>query len=230
MKKHFIISLLVFTTFFSVLPTKKSEAVVWEVVKEALKKIIKAIDLEVQRLQNKTIALQNAEKQIENALSKTKLKEISDWANKQRELYKKYYDELVKVKNAIALFQKVKYIIERQQQLVEEYNHAFGLFKQDSHFTPKEINYMSGVYSGILGESIQNMKELALVIYSFSTQMSDGKRLELIDNIAGKIEKNFAVLRRFNSQNIGISLQRSKSEIDRQHMERLYGIKDITNN
>lgn len=221
--------LLVFTTFFSVLPTKKSDAFAWVVVKEALKKIIKAIDLQVQKLQNKTIALQNAEKQIENALSKTKLKEIADWANKQKGLYKKYYDELVKVKNTIALFQKVKYIIERQQGLVEEYNHAFSLFKQDNHFSPKEINYMSSVYTGILGESVRNMKELALVINSFSTQMSDGKRLELIDKIAGKIEKNFAVLRRFNSQNIGISFERSKSETDRQHMERLYGMKAITN-
>lgn len=227
MKKHFIIGLLVLTTFFTVLPTKKSEAVVWEVVKEALKKIIKAIDLQVQKLQNKTIALQNAEKQIENALSGTKLKEIADWANKQRELYKKYYDELVKVKSAIALFQKVKYIIERQQGLVEEYNHAFSLFKQDSHFTPQEINYMSGVYTGILNESVRNMKELALVINSFSTQMSDGKRLELIDKIADKIEKNFSVLRGFNSQNIGISLERSKSERDREHIKNLYGITGI---
>lgn len=222
--------MLALTTFFTVLPTKKSEAVVWEVVKEALKKIIKAIDLEVQRLQNKTIALQNAEKQIENTLSGTKLKEISDWANKQKELYKKYYDELVKVKNTIALFQKVKHIIERQQELVEEYNHAFGLFKQDGHFTPKEINYMSGVYTGILNESVRNMKELALVINSFSTQMSDGKRLELIDNIAGKIERNFSVLRGFNSQNIGISLQRSKSDRDREHIKNLYGIISLSNN
>ncbi|TAM97123.1 MAG: conjugal transfer protein TraI [Chitinophagaceae bacterium] len=230
MKKHFVIGLLVFTTFFSVLPTKKSDAFAWVVVKEALKKIIKAIDLQVQKLQNKTIALQNAEKQIENSLSKTKLKEISDWANKQKELYKKYYDELVRVKNTIALFQKVKHIIERQQGLVEEYNHAFSLFKQDRHFTPKEINYMSGVYTGILNESVRNMKELALVINSFSTRMSDGKRLELIDNIADKIEKNLSVLRQFNSQNIGISLQRSGSERDREHIKNLYGIISLSNN
>lgn len=228
MKKHLIIGMLALTTLFTVLPTKKSEAVVWEVVREALKKIIKAIDLEVQKLQNKTIALQNAEKQIENTLSKTKLKEISDWANKQRELYKKYYDELVKVKSAIAPFQKVKHIIERQQELVEEYNHAFSLFKQDSHFSPQEISYMSGVYTGILNESVRNMKELALVINSFSTQMSDGKRLEMIDNIADKIEKNFNVLRGFNSQNIGISLQRSRSDGDREHIQNLYGITGLS--
>jgi len=224
MKKHFIIGLLALTTVFTILPTKKSDAFVWVVVKEALKKVIKAIDIKVQQLQNKTISLQNAQKQIENTLSKTKLKEISDWAKKQKELYKKYYDELLKVKNTIDLFQKVRRIIQRQEQIVDEYSHAFALFKQDSHFTPEEIRYMSGVYSGILEESLRNIHELSLVINSFSTQMSDGKRLELIDKVAVKIEGNLSTLRRFNEQNIGISLQRSINEADIQHVKMLYGI------
>lgn len=226
MKKHFIIGLLALTTVFTILPTKKSDAFVWVVVKEALKKVIKAIDIEVQRLQNKTIALQNAQKQIENALSKTKLNEISDWAKKQKELYKNYYEELLKVKSAIALFQKVKRIIQRQEQLVDEYNRAFSLFKQDSHFSPQEIRYMSGVYSGVLEESLRNVHELTLVINSFYTQMSDGKRLELIDQIAAKVETNLSTLRRFNRQNITISLQRSRSQTDKEHIEKLYGIEN----
>lgn len=224
MKKHFIISLLALTTVFTILPTKKSDAFAWLIVKEALKKVIKAIDLQVQKLQNKTIALQNAEKKVENTLSQTKLKEISDWANKEKKLYQEYYQELLKVKNAIALFEKVKRIIQRQEQIVDEYNRAFSLFQQDSHFSPQEISYMSGVYSGILEESIRNIHELSLVINSFTTQMSDGKRLELIDKIAGKVEANLSTLRRFNSQNINISLERSSSETDMEHVKRLYGI------
>lgn len=224
MKKHFIISLLALTTVFTILPTKKSDAFPWLIVKEALKKVIKAIDLQVQKLQNKTIALQNAEKKVENTLSQTKLKEISDWAGKEKKLYQKYYQELLKVKNAIALFEKVKRIIQRQEQIVDEYNRAFSLFKQDSHFSPQEISYMSGVYSGILEESIRNIHELSLVVNSFTTQMSDGKRLELIDKIAGKVEANLNTLRRFNSQNINISLERSSSETDMEHVKRLYGI------
>jgi hypothetical protein len=224
MKKHFVISLLALTTVFTVLPTKRSDAFAWLIVKEALKKVIKAIDLQVQKLQNKTIALQNAEKKVENTLSQTKLKEISDWANKEKKLYQEYYQELLKVKNAIALFEKVKRIIQRQEQIVDEYNRAFSLFQQDSHFSPQEISYMSGVYSGILEESIRNIHELSLVINSFTTQMSDGKRLELIDKIAGKVEANLSTLRRFNSQNINISLERSSSETDMEHVKRLYGI------
>lgn len=224
MKKNFVIGMLVFTALLTVLPTKKSDAFAWVVVKEALKKIIKAIDLEVQRLQNKTIALQNAEKQIENTLSKTKLQEIAGWANKQKELYQNYYEELLKVKNAIAVFEKVRNIIVRQKQLVEEYNQAFNLFKKDRHFSLREINYMYSVYAGILDESVRNIQELSLTINSFSTQMSDGKRLELIDQISGKIEKNLSTLRRFNEQNVGISLQRSRNETEMEEVKKLYGI------
>src|SRR5699024_8324978 len=93
MKKHFITGLLTLMTLFSVASSVQSNAFPIIVVKEALKKVIKAIDLRVQKLQNKTIALQNAQKQIENTLSKTKLKEISGWAKKQKKLYKNYYEE-----------------------------------------------------------------------------------------------------------------------------------------
>ena len=63
-----------------------------KIIKEGVKKVIKAVDLMIQRLQNKTIWLQNAQKVIENQLSKLKLTEISDWVNKQKELYKDYFD------------------------------------------------------------------------------------------------------------------------------------------
>ena len=50
-------------------------------------------------MQNKTIWLQNAQKVIENQLSKTKLTEISGWTEQQRTLYSDYYAELGKIKS-----------------------------------------------------------------------------------------------------------------------------------
>ncbi len=63
MKKAFIALMLSLVLVFA--PTQKSHAVVWWVVKEAIKKALKAADLAIQRLQNKTIGLQNAQKEIE---------------------------------------------------------------------------------------------------------------------------------------------------------------------
>ena len=97
---------------------KTSETVaaipILEIVKAVTKKVIKAIDLRIQKLQNKTIWLQNAQKKIENILSKLKLDEISDWTQKQKDLYKNYYEELAKVKSIITYYQRIKDITEKQ--------------------------------------------------------------------------------------------------------------------
>ena len=46
--------------------------------------MIIAVDLQVQRIQNKTIWLQNAQKTLENEMSKLKLDEITDWVQKNK--------------------------------------------------------------------------------------------------------------------------------------------------
>ena len=57
------------------------------IIKEGIKKVIQAVDLKIQRLQNKTIWLQNAQKTLENTMSQLKLDEITDWVERQRTLY-----------------------------------------------------------------------------------------------------------------------------------------------
>ena len=71
------------------------------IVGTVISKVVKAIDLKVQRLQNETLFLQNAQKVIENKLHVLKLAEISNWSQKQIELYQQYYDELNQVKPSI---------------------------------------------------------------------------------------------------------------------------------
>ncbi len=206
-----------------VLPTKKSHAIVWVVIKAAAKKVIKAIDLQVQRMQNNTIVLQNAQKNLENTLSKLKLQEISSWTEKQRQLYASYFDELWKVKNAVATYKKIKEVARRQVALVDEYKRAYELLRKDTHFTPDEIDYMYQVYSGILTESIKNIDQLLLVVNSFSTQMSDGKRLEIIAAAADGIDDNMTALRQFTDYNVGISIQRAKGGSEIEMVKRMYG-------
>ncbi|MNE28409.1 hypothetical protein D3C80_1218480 [compost metagenome] len=185
---------------------------------------IKAIDLRIQRLQNKTIRLQNAQKKIENILSKVKLDEISNWTQKQRDLYKEYYQELMKVKSIISYYQRIKEITNKQTRLVEEYERAWHLFQQDRHFTVDELDYMQRVYSGILGESVKNMDQIFLILDSFTTQMSDHKRLEIINTAADQIDANYDDLTLFNKQNVLLSLQRAKTSNDVKAVKKFYGI------
>ena len=210
----------------SLAPVQHTEAQIpiYDIIKAAVTKAIKAVDLKIQRLQNKTIWLQNAQKILENQMSKLKLEEIGDWANKQKELYGKYFDELSKVKNAIGTYQAVKDIISKQVQIVKEYSTAFNLSKQDKNFSKQEIDYMGQVYSGILHESLKNIEQVQMVISAFVTQMTDAKRLAIIHSASDNIELNLTDLRQFNQQNIRMSLQRSKERNDIDVVKKLYGI------
>lgn len=208
------------------LPKGKADAqlAVLSVIKAGVKKVIKAVDLKIQRMQNQTIWLQNAQKVLENQLSKLRLTEIADWTERQRELYSGYYKELQKVKAVIAYYQRIREITLMQAQIVTEYKQAYGNFRQDEHFTLQEIGYMGKVYSGILEQSVKNLDQLLLVVNSFRTQMSDAKRLELIGQAADRIEENYRDLRRFNASNVMLSYARAKSVEDAKQIQLLYGI------
>ncbi len=226
MKKKLIVGLVcLLLVSTSARPAEKVAVLpILEIVKAVTKKVIKAIDLRIQRLQNKTIWLQNAQKQVENVLSKLKLDEISDWTQKQKDLYKGYYEELAKVKSIITYYQRIREITKKQTQLVQEYERAWNLFKQDTHFKDSEIQYMERVYTGILDESVKNIDQIFLILDSFATQMSDLKRLEIINKAADHIDENYDDLTMFNQQNILLSLQRAKTEADVNQVKQFYGI------
>ncbi len=212
-------------TLFVALPTAaNAQVAVLEVIKAGVKKVIKAVDLKVQRLQNETIWLQNAQKVLENSLSKLKLTEIADWTEKQKELYGKYYNELWEIKTAITYYKRIRDLTEKQVAIVDEYRWAWGLFSKDKHFTPEELNYMETVYSGILDASIKNLDQILLVVNSFKTQMSDAKRLEIINTAANQMDSNYSDLKRFNTQNSMLSIQRAKSVDEVVTLKELYGI------
>lgn len=207
---------------------RQAEAVVplWivKVIQAGVKKVLKAIDLMVQRMQNHTIWLQNAQKVLENKLSQLRLSEIAEWTERQRQLYKKYYDELWKVKTAITTYKRLHLIIQNQKQLIERYQFTWHMINQDDHFTREEIEYMYHVYTGIIDQSAVNLDQILLVINSFRTQMADAKRLELIDKAGDRIEQNYADLREFNRQNIQLSLSRAKNEHEVEAVKKLYGL------
>lgn len=195
-----------------------------EVIKAGVKKVVKAVDLKVQRLQNETIWLQNAQKVIENTLSKLKLGEISDWTERQRKLYSDYYESLVKVKSVISAYKKIRDLVSTQRAIVQEYQWVVSLFKKDKHFSVDEILAMEEVYTGILKESVKNLDQVFVVVNSFKTQMSDAARMELIDSSAKAIEDNFNDLKAFNDENIVLSIGRSKSVLEAKQLKELYGI------
>lgn len=224
MRRHLLI-LAVMTCSFGAVPMQSdAQFVIADIIKLVLTKVINAIDLAVQQVQNKTIILQNAQKELENAMSKLQLNDITGWVEKQRKLYADYYQELWVVKQVIADYDKVKSIVQLQSRIVAEYNQANALFKQDRHFTAAELEHMAQVYGGILNASLQNLNQALLVASALVTQMYDASRLMTIDQAYTGVQKNYDDLKRFNQQNIQLSLQRAQGEGDIETVKKLYGL------
>jgi hypothetical protein len=225
-KKYMLILPISLVVLFVGIPTEQANAqfVISEVVKLVVKKVIRAIDLEVQRLQNQTIWLQDAQKTLENQLSKLKLDEISNWTQKQKDLYSQYYQELWQIKSAIAYYSRLSDLAAKQVELVNSYHRAWALLKADRHFTVGELAEMTKVYDGILQASIKDLDQILSVINSQKTQMKDEKRLELINAAADHMDTNYNDLQKFNNQNFLLSIQRAKDENEVLTLRRYYGI------
>jgi len=223
MKKILAVVGLSMCCMFLPIQETKAQIPIVDIIKAAVKKVIKAIDLQMQRLQNKTIWLQNAQKTLENKMSQLKLNEIKDWVEKQRKFYDDYFQELWKVKAALAYYSRVKDIIERQVLMVNEYKGAWALFRQDKNFTTEELDYMYNIYSGMMDESLKSIDQLFLVVNAFATQMSDAKRLEIINTVSDNLEQQYVDLKDFNNQNKMLSIQRASERGEIEYVKRLYG-------
>ncbi|QXV64013.1 conjugal transfer protein TraI [Mucilaginibacter sp. 21P] len=222
MKKSIIISVFILLGYNT---HSHAQIPVVEAVKLVVKKVIKAIDLKVQRMQNKTIWLQNAQKTLENELSKFRLDEITNWSEKQRSLYDQYYQELWKVKSTIAYYQRIKNLTVKQIAMVGEYQRAWRLFQSDKHFRAEELLEMQRVYLGILDASAKNIDQIMLVVDPGRTQMTDQQRLEVIDRAGDQLEETYGDLKLYNNQNMILSLQRSKDLNEIKTVKNYYGIR-----
>lgn len=195
-----------------------------QIIQEAVKKVIVAVDLEVERLQTQTIGLQNAEKAVENAMDLSELNDITSWVQQQKDLFAEYYNELWQVKNALATYEEVKAMIEKQAQIVGGFKQAYSILGQDPHFSAAEVSHLYAVLSGIATQSAQNINRLTLVITGLLTQMNDAGRLRIIDETGADIDRNYRDLAQFSQQNYLLSLQRARDENDVAATRALYGI------
>ena len=219
-----ILPLSAVTVFVAIPKGADAQFIVGSVLNATVGRVIRAIDLEVQRLQNQTIWLQDAQKALENQLSQLKLAEISDWSQKQQKLFSDYYNELWQIKTAIAYYSRLSDLAQKQVAMVKAYDHAWSLIKNDKHFSAEELAFMEKVYSGILQESIKDLDQVLAVVHADKTQMPDAKRLELVNKAADHMDSNCSDLQQFTVQNEMLSIQRAEEENEVQSLKKYYGI------
>ena len=109
----------------------------------------------------------------------------------------------------LTYYHKVKDITEDQAAMVTEYKAAWALFRQDRNFSAGELEYMQEIYNGMMNESMKSIDQLMLVVNALATQMTDAKRMEIINTAAATVEQNFLDLKDFNNQHKLLSVQRA---------------------
>jgi hypothetical protein len=101
---------------------------------------------------------------------------------------------------------------------------AWALFRQDKNFTAGELQLMYDIYTGMLEESVKDIDQLFLAVNAFATQMSDGKRLEIVNTISDNMKQRLMDLKEFNNETKMISLQRASERGEIEYVKRLYGL------
>jgi|ERR1017187_6489435 len=150
---------------------------------------------------------------------------IKDISQGNFNLHKDFLDGLLAISPAVAKYTKIADIISMQLQLVKEYKSYYSRFKNDSHFTLNEIEYIGKVYTNLFNESLKNLDALLNVITAGKLRMSDDERLHSIDGIYLDMQDKLVFLRNFNNSTSILSIQKQKEQDDIDVMRNLYDIK-----
>lgn len=179
-----------------------------EIIKAGVKRVIIAVDLQIQRRQNEVIWLQNAQKAIENTLSKLRLEEIQNWTQRQQELYSDYYESLWKVRSLLQDMQMAKETVALQKALVEEYIMTWQFLNAEPVFVAGELLEIQRIYGSLLSQSLENVQELSTVMKDYSLKMEDGQRIRKMEEIRDNTALLLADTRRINGQLTGLHSMR----------------------
>lgn len=147
---------------------------------------------------------------------------IRDLSKGNFKLHEAFLDGLLEVSPAVKNYKRVADIVRFQLLLVEEYQTAFGRLRSTDYFNQDELDYMSGVYSRLITQSLKNLDALTTVLTVKKLRMSDDERLSAIDEIYEDMQQKLQFLRHFNATASVLALQRAKEHSDTEMMQQLY--------
>lgn len=149
---------------------------------------------------------------------------VKDISKGNFSLHKTFLDGLMEVSPTVKNYRKVAEIINGQVRLVKLSRNSLSRFRNDKHFNFKEINYIAKLYENLLGQSLNNLDELATVVTAGKLRMSDDERLKAIDRIHKDMEDKLSFLGRFNGDVEVLSLQRAKEKSNIEFSRKLQGL------
>lgn len=176
-------------------------------------RVIRALDLQVQKLQNQTIWLQHAQQVATHELSKLKLDQIAGWQNRQKELYASYFRELKSAKPVLNNLPQVKQILAMQAEVAKEY----WRYVKNSQLRES--------FDALLLASNEILQELQPVINGNTLLMNDADRLLFLASLRDAMEHCLDEIKQLNNQYAQGVNSRMRMKQDWRMLKTLNGIK-----
>lgn len=200
------------------------EAQVGFIINYISSRVIRAIDLRVQELQNEAINLSVLQKNLENKFSAANLSEIASWQQKQKDLYANYFTELRQVKSVISFSSRVANIVQEQKQFVSDASYAIRQINADTHFSVTERDDFILACKRFLKAAADNLAYMLAAISPGNYSMTDADRLQRLLLMAERVEEQEMGLTTLMQRMRSLSVSREKNASDIISIEKLYGI------
>lgn len=140
-------------------------------------------------------------------------------------LHQGFLDALLDVSPSVRNYKKIAAIVSNQALLVKEYRSVNSMHRQSGMFTPNEIMDMANRYELIIGQSLQNIDALVMVLSPRKLKMNDAERIAVIDAIDRDVASELEEVRKMNLENNQVLAVRSQRKKDVQALRVLIGIK-----
>jgi hypothetical protein len=200
----------------------KTEAQI-PIIGTIIAKVIKAIDLKVQRMQNEVLALQNVQRNIENGLHKLKLNEIADWSAKQKKLYEDYFKELRVVKKSIAEKTRIRTLVDQQLTIAGDYTKVMQA--TPVLFNVRERKEIQARCDLLLQKSLHALDQAEMVSAGNNTSMPDEARLGMLDDATGTMLQAAKEMEIFRQSVLQENKRRIGERNGIESMKKLYSVK-----
>ena len=147
---------------------------------------------------------------------------IRDIAKGNFDMHQLFLDGLLSASPAVRQYGRVKDILDLQLRLAASARSAWSAAQANPLLLPEEISTLGGLYSRLLGQSINDLGTLTNILTDGRLRADDGERLHQIDGLYSSMQTSWRSLQTVNSQAALLSLHRSADEQEIQQLLRLY--------
>jgi hypothetical protein len=130
-----------------------------------------------------------------------------------QQMHDQWYSSLLAISSGVRNYRRVKEIYDMQVAMISTYATVRTDLARNG-LTPDQLTRAGSVYSALLQENVGLISELMGVLSPAKAKMTDPERLDFINNIADRMQKQQALMSYFTSKCQAIAQQQSQAVRD----------------